>query len=249
MSESGLRFLNSGLGRFVSRDPASKFGGPDLYAFTGNNPVVRVDPRGLFPLEPIQPIVPLPLLPFPKHPPFEKVGPRKRGDTCCDRVVRNVWNSYGAQIFALMVDDCLDDIRCLKTCNPPGQPASNWGAYGQAVDGAWIVCLKTGRPGNEMRQTLIHELQHARDRCAGPTSANCAQRMTWEAKAHYCSGSDILQSSSSWQQFKYSCKPQCPTPNGQTWEQAYLSAAIAIWIQIQGTTCWWEPPPANQQTL
>ena len=43
----GLRFYSSALGRFINRDPAGELGGINLYAFTGNDPVNRIDYLGL----------------------------------------------------------------------------------------------------------------------------------------------------------------------------------------------------------
>ncbi len=42
----GLRYYDSGTGRFINRDPISYSGGMDLYGYTGNNPVLYADPTG-----------------------------------------------------------------------------------------------------------------------------------------------------------------------------------------------------------
>jgi len=41
------RFYDPEIGRFISKDPIGFAGGLNLYAYTGNNPVNRVDPLGL----------------------------------------------------------------------------------------------------------------------------------------------------------------------------------------------------------
>jgi RHS repeat-associated protein len=51
-SRSGLnitqyRAYNTGLGRWLSRDPAGEMGGLNLYAYVGNTPTTKVDPLGL----------------------------------------------------------------------------------------------------------------------------------------------------------------------------------------------------------
>ena len=51
-SETGLHFYrmrnyDSSAGRFIQPDPIGFFGGPNFYAYTGNNPVYFVDPLGL----------------------------------------------------------------------------------------------------------------------------------------------------------------------------------------------------------
>ena len=43
----GYRFYSPGLGRWINRDPIRESGGSNVYAFVGNNPVSRVDSRGL----------------------------------------------------------------------------------------------------------------------------------------------------------------------------------------------------------
>ena len=43
----GLRYYNPALGRFINRDPIGEAGGPNLYAFCGNNGVNRWDFLGL----------------------------------------------------------------------------------------------------------------------------------------------------------------------------------------------------------
>ena len=43
----GLRYYNPALGRFLNRDPIGEAGGPNLYAFCGNNGVNRWDFLGL----------------------------------------------------------------------------------------------------------------------------------------------------------------------------------------------------------
>lgn len=54
--ETGLyyvraRYYDPAIGRFLTRDPIGEAGGLNLYAYVGNNPVNRVDPFGLDPLE------------------------------------------------------------------------------------------------------------------------------------------------------------------------------------------------------
>ena len=46
----GARYYEPGIGRFISRDPIGYEGGLNLYAYVGNRPVVRVDPKGLVPI-------------------------------------------------------------------------------------------------------------------------------------------------------------------------------------------------------
>lgn len=51
-SETGLllltnRYLDVGTGRFVTRDPISYAGGPNLYAYVSNGPLTSIDPFGL----------------------------------------------------------------------------------------------------------------------------------------------------------------------------------------------------------
>ena len=42
------RMLNSGLGRFMQRDPLGYVDGKNLYQYVGSNPTVRIDPLGYF---------------------------------------------------------------------------------------------------------------------------------------------------------------------------------------------------------
>ena len=44
----GQRYYEPHLGRFVTRDPLGYEGGINLYAYCGNNPVMNIDPSGLF---------------------------------------------------------------------------------------------------------------------------------------------------------------------------------------------------------
>jgi len=43
----GFRFYNTGLGRFINRDPIAESGGLNLYAFAANDPVGKTDEYGL----------------------------------------------------------------------------------------------------------------------------------------------------------------------------------------------------------
>ncbi len=43
----GYRYLNTGTGRWLSRDPEGETGGANLYIFAGNQPITFVDPTGL----------------------------------------------------------------------------------------------------------------------------------------------------------------------------------------------------------
>ncbi|HEY3416684.1 MAG TPA: RHS repeat-associated core domain-containing protein, partial [Armatimonadota bacterium] len=47
----GHRYYCPATGRFLTRDPLGNAGGPDLYAYCGNDPVNEVDPKGLTPEE------------------------------------------------------------------------------------------------------------------------------------------------------------------------------------------------------
>jgi RHS repeat-associated protein len=51
--ETGLyyyraRYYESATGRFISEDPVGFTAGPNFYPYVGNNPIVRIDPTGLF---------------------------------------------------------------------------------------------------------------------------------------------------------------------------------------------------------
>lgn len=70
-----FRYYSPQMGRFLSEDPISFRGGVNLYNYTGNSPVGRVDPFGLEPFGgaqislPITPGVPfIPTFPFPSIP-------------------------------------------------------------------------------------------------------------------------------------------------------------------------------------
>jgi RHS repeat-associated protein len=45
----GFRYYDPTIGRYISADPIGYEGGPNLYAYVGNNPVTRIDPTGLNP--------------------------------------------------------------------------------------------------------------------------------------------------------------------------------------------------------
>ena len=49
LSLMGLRYYDPSVGRFLTRDPSGYDGGPNLYDYTGNNPVNYADPMGLSP--------------------------------------------------------------------------------------------------------------------------------------------------------------------------------------------------------
>ena len=44
----GFRWYSAQLGRFVQPDPAGLIGGINGYAYVGNNPLLAIDPNGLF---------------------------------------------------------------------------------------------------------------------------------------------------------------------------------------------------------
>jgi len=51
-AETGLhfyraRYYDSTLGRFISSDPIEFNGGANFYVYTGNRPLIRIDPSGL----------------------------------------------------------------------------------------------------------------------------------------------------------------------------------------------------------
>lgn len=48
LSYYGYRFYSPGIGRWMNRDPLNEAGGINLYAFVGNNPIIRIDPTGKF---------------------------------------------------------------------------------------------------------------------------------------------------------------------------------------------------------
>ena len=45
------RYYDPRLQRFINHDPIQERGGLNLYAYCGNNPINRVDPLGLFPVQ------------------------------------------------------------------------------------------------------------------------------------------------------------------------------------------------------
>ncbi len=47
---TGARYYDPSTGRFLQRDPIGISGGLNVYAYCGNNPVIRIDPSGLDPL-------------------------------------------------------------------------------------------------------------------------------------------------------------------------------------------------------
>jgi len=71
VSESGYRFLDPELGRFVSRDPLDEAGDENAFRFAANNAVNLIDPLGLIFGNPVPPIVisppgiVLPIVPAP----------------------------------------------------------------------------------------------------------------------------------------------------------------------------------------
>ncbi len=54
----GFRFYNSGLGRWINRDPIEEDGGTNLYGMVEDNPTNYVDDCGLSPFDPLKPPVP-----------------------------------------------------------------------------------------------------------------------------------------------------------------------------------------------
>lgn len=45
----GLRWYDPAMGRFISRDPIGYDGGENLYTYGRNNPIINIDPSGLYP--------------------------------------------------------------------------------------------------------------------------------------------------------------------------------------------------------
>jgi hypothetical protein len=45
------RYYDASTGRFISEDPAGFVDGPNLYVYAGNNPIINVDPNGLWTLQ------------------------------------------------------------------------------------------------------------------------------------------------------------------------------------------------------
>ncbi len=43
----GYRWYNPSAGRWINRDPIDEYGGTNLYAFVGNNPMNALDARGM----------------------------------------------------------------------------------------------------------------------------------------------------------------------------------------------------------
>ena len=48
MSYYGYRFYSPAIGRWMNRDPLQESGGINLYGFVGNNPIMYIDPQGLW---------------------------------------------------------------------------------------------------------------------------------------------------------------------------------------------------------
>ncbi len=44
------RYYDTGVGRFISKDPIGTLGGFNLYGYVGNNPILLSDPNGLVPV-------------------------------------------------------------------------------------------------------------------------------------------------------------------------------------------------------
>ena len=44
----GYRYYSLPSGRWISRDPITEFGGPNIYAFVRNAPLNHIDPKGLY---------------------------------------------------------------------------------------------------------------------------------------------------------------------------------------------------------
>lgn len=85
------RWFDSGLGRFISRDPIGLEGGPNLYAYVDNSPANEIDPLGKVGRVPFNPApgpstpkspLPLPRKPDPTPMPLPKPKPEKPPCSC-----------------------------------------------------------------------------------------------------------------------------------------------------------------------
>jgi RHS repeat-associated protein len=84
VSESGQRFYNPNLGRWLSRDPIEEDGGLNIYAYCINSPANGIDALGeggTFPAPPVP--IPSPILPAPPDP---NPWPWPVGQECCEDV-------------------------------------------------------------------------------------------------------------------------------------------------------------------
>ena len=107
------RYYDPATGRFISKDPIGWAGGLNLYAYTGNNPVNRIDPTGLYDFTEFGKPISLPVEPtWPYDPTF---GPENCSAYPEGSLERSVCSASGSD----------EDTNCVRKCLQEKYPGHN----------------------------------------------------------------------------------------------------------------------------
>jgi len=122
--ESGYRYYNSAIGRWINRDPIGERGGLSLYGFVGNEPVGKWDLLGAeagigMPIR-------IPDLPEPQNPLPEGPNPVMTARIKQDRMIRDSIDLLVLKMLNSRSMDCPSGETGVVTVNFDGVSADSW---------------------------------------------------------------------------------------------------------------------------
>jgi len=155
-------FYNPTTGRWLSRDPLGERATQHLYGFVENSPITQFDVDGRLSASSCQ--------------------------TAVDNALKS--NKRARDIVKEMKDrKCPDPWpHCRDCCGE--EEKQNYGGYFDILTGTKyvVLCSNKHKTGQQVIESLVHELVHALDDCKKLDWKDCGQRACSEIKAVDCSG-------------------------------------------------------------